>query len=87
MVDAETNTSIREQVVAIENARFIGIRVVCEISGFSKSTILRKIDEGEFPAAVIHEGNLARWDSGEILQWREHQFKKRAERLANAVAA
>jgi predicted DNA-binding transcriptional regulator AlpA len=59
---------------------FIGIRKVCELSGLSKSTILRYIIAQRFPKPVIHSGNLARWDLGEVMKWRAEQFRVRAER-------
>ena len=59
---------------------FIGIRRVCEISGFSKSSILRKIAARQFPAAIIDEGNVKRWDLGECIAWRQARFRERDER-------
>lgn len=59
---------------------FIPVRRVCEIAGFSKSTILRKIDAGLFPAPVIQEGNVTRWDLAEVLSWREERIKERPAR-------
>lgn len=66
---------------------FIGIARVKEISGLSKSTILRRIEKNEFPAATISEGNCTRWDLAEVLTWRAEQFRKRDERLKQARAA
>jgi predicted DNA-binding transcriptional regulator AlpA len=66
----------------IQPEAFIGIRRVCEISGFSKATINRKIKAGQFPAPVIAEGNCTRWDLAEVMTWRAEQFKKRAARTA-----
>jgi predicted DNA-binding transcriptional regulator AlpA len=59
---------------------FINIARVKEISGFSKSTILRRIDAGTFPRPVIADGNCRRWDLAEVLAWRAAQFEKRAQR-------
>ena len=59
---------------------FIPVRRVCEIAGFSKSTILRKIDAGQFPAPVIQEGNVTRWDLAEVLDWRQARIDARPER-------
>ncbi len=73
------------QKQAEESARFIGIRETEEISGYSRSTIKRKIKAGEFPAPVISEGVTVRWDYSEILRWRAQQFAKRAERLARSA--
>lgn len=72
------------QIDAPHATQFIGIRRVCEISGFSKSTILRKEMTGEFPAAVIAEGNLKRWDLGEVLDWRQARIRERDQRQAFA---
>lgn len=69
-----------------EAQAFIGIRRVCEISGFSKSTVLRKEAAGEFPAAVIAEGNLKRWDWGEVLGWRQARIRERDERQRDQSA-
>jgi predicted DNA-binding transcriptional regulator AlpA len=69
-----------------EIKRFIGIREVCEIAGFSKSSILRKIKAGAFPLPVIREGNVTRWDCAECMAWREAQFIKRAERQQTQAA-
>jgi predicted DNA-binding transcriptional regulator AlpA len=65
-----------------EGAAFIGIARVRELSGFSKSTILRKIKDGDFPAPVISGGNCVRWDLAEVMSWRAAQFKARDERNA-----
>ena len=66
---------------------FIGIRKVCEIAGFSKATILRRIKAGTFPRPVIAQGNCVRFDLSEILAWRAEQFRKREERQAVASSA
>lgn len=60
---------------------FVGIRRACELAGFSKSTIRRWIRAGRFPAPVIVEGNVVRFDLAEILAWRAAQFRAREERL------
>ncbi len=72
---------------AVSEIKFIGIRPVCEIAGFSKSTILRKIAKREFPAPVIEDGNCVRWDHAEIMQWRHERFLERAQREAQAATA
>lgn len=71
----------RADIAALQaETAFIGIRRVCEISGFSKATILRKIAAGTFPEPVIREKNVTRWDLAECLAWREDRIKERAER-------
>lgn len=60
---------------------FIGIREVCRIAGFSKSSILRRVKAGTFPEPVIVEGNITRWSLFECRAWRSAQFEKRSERL------
>lgn len=70
-----------------EGAAFIGIARVRELSGFSKSTILRKIKDGEFPAPVISDGNCVRWDLAEVMSWRAAQFKARDERMSKQSEA
>jgi len=76
-----------DQVARVQEVRFIGIREVCEIAGFSKSSILRKVRAGAFPRAVIAEGNTTRWDLAEVLQWRSEQFRKREQRLNDSTEA
>lgn len=77
-----------EQLAVSENARrFIGIRETSEIAGFSKSSILRKIDAGDFPAPVIQEGNVTRWLASEVYAWRDDLIRKRDERLKARAAA
>lgn len=78
---------VRNQVVAIEQPRFITVREVSGIAGFSKSSILRKIAAGEFPRPVIQEGNVTRWDFAEVMRWRTEQFKKRDQRFTLAAEA
>lgn len=65
---------------------FIGIRRVCEIAGLSKSSVLRRVRSGRFPAPVLSEGNCVRWDLAELLSWRSAQFEKREQRLAKQRA-
>ena len=67
--------------------RFLPIRQVCTLVGFSKSTILRKIEGGDFPPPVIRDGNVTRWSESEIRQWQARQFAKREKRLHAAQAA
>lgn len=69
-------------LAALQHPAFIGISRIKEISGFSRSTILRKIKAGDFPAPVIAEGNCTRWDLAEVMSWRAAQFKARDERMA-----
>ena len=68
----------------VEKPSFIGIRQVCEITGFSKSTILRRVADGEFPREVINEGIVKRWDYAEVMRWRAAQFLKRDARVSAA---
>jgi len=75
-----------ERLQADADVAFIALRRVIEISGFCKATITKKIKAGEFPAPVIHDGNCTRWDLGEVLAWREKQFKGRAARQQQAAA-
>ena len=62
----------QEQVTA-----FIRIARVKEISGLSKSTLLRWIKAKRFPSAVIVDGNSVLWDLAEVLAWRADAFRKR----------
>lgn len=59
----------------------IGIKKVCVIVGFSKSSISRKIHAKEFPEPVYSSGNVVRWSLNEVRAWRDAQFLKRDERL------
>lgn len=74
--------AVRENVL-----RFIGIREVENITGYGKSAIRLKVKSGDFPAPVIQEGNVTRWDYAEVLAWRDDLIRKRDERLKNARAA
>lgn len=65
---------------------FIGIKEVCRIAGFSKSSILRRIKAGRFPAPVLVEGNVTRWDLAEVRAWRAAQFAEREKRSAEEAA-
>lgn len=69
-----------------QEPRFISTRKVCEIAGFSRATIARKIKEGSFPKPVISTGNCARYDLGEVLAWRAAMFEQRAARSAGNAA-
>ena len=73
-----------EESIRVAVDEFIGIRRVTEITGFSKSSILRKIDEGEFPEPVIQEANVTRYSLASVLAWQEKKKKERAERLKQA---
>lgn len=76
---AERNA--REEVTA-----FIRIAKVREISGLSKSTLLRWIKAGKFCAPVIQDGNSVLWDLAEVMEWRRLQFAKRDQRVEAAAA-
>lgn len=76
------HANIGELQALADAQAFIGIRKVCEIAGFSKATILRKIAARRFPSPVIREGNVTRWDLAECLAWRVERLKERAERNA-----
>jgi predicted DNA-binding transcriptional regulator AlpA len=83
------------EVSEAELRRFIGVREVSSIAGFSKSTILRKIDAGEFPEPVIQperdsegklKGNCTRWDAAQVYAWRAELLRRQAERLKAGAA-
>lgn len=93
------------QPIAERNAReeapaaFIRISRVKEISGLSKSTLLRWIKARKFPAPVLIEKNkegpklkagtanaVCLWDLAEVMQWRSDQFKKREQRIEAEAA-
>ena len=62
-----------------QHPAFIPIRKVCEISGFSISSIKRKVSAGKFPSPVIRDGNVTRWDLAECLEWRQARLREREE--------
>ena len=72
--------------VGQERQRFIGIKATCEIAGFSKSTILRKIAAGTFPAPAIRNRNVVRFDAAQVFQWRDEILRQRDERLKARAA-
>ena len=86
-MSAEQEAVVRNQVLAMEEVRFIAMRDVSGIAGFSKSSILRKIAAGQFPRPVIQEGNVTRWDYAEVMRWRTEQFRKREQRLTLLAGA
>lgn len=66
---------------------FIGIKKVCEISGLSKSTVLRWAKAGKFPDAIIEAGNMKRWSLAECKAWQQDRVRERAERQAGLPAS
>lgn len=63
---------------------FIRVARVKEITGVSKSTLMRWIAAKRFPEPVVRDAGILLWDLGECLRWRAEQFKKRAERTGKA---
>ena len=49
--------------------QLLRIKSVCRITGMSKSTILRKVKAGTFPASVRLGENNVRWKKSEIEKW------------------
>ena len=80
-------TEKRMHLSANATDSFIGIRKVCEISGFSKSTVLRKVQTGHAPAPVIEQGNLKRWSLAEWQAWQQARIQERAERPRKQASA
>jgi predicted DNA-binding transcriptional regulator AlpA len=64
-----------ENVVESGLPRFLGIRAVEVFTGWSKSSILRRVQKGVFPAPALREGNSVKWDYGSLLVWREEAMK------------
>lgn len=60
----------------------IRVSDVTRITGYSRSTIKRKIAANEFPGPIIVTPNDSRWDLAEIRKWiddrRANPIKKRA---------
>jgi predicted DNA-binding transcriptional regulator AlpA len=77
----EQDKDLAALIQQAEEAAFIGIQAVKRISGFSKSTLLRKIKAKKFPEPVIAEGNCTRWCLREVMAWRAAQFKAREQRM------
>lgn len=70
-----------ERKASEEITAFIRIARVKEISGLSKSTILRWQRVGKFPLPVVSDKNTVLYDLAEVMNWRAAQFKAREERV------
>lgn len=52
-----------------EMKTFIRMPAVIAATGQSRSTILRGVKAGTFPAPIRIGPNAVAWDSGEVLKW------------------
>ena len=70
------NTETINTVVPEPQRRVMRCKEVLEITGYSRSTIFRRIDAGEFPAPVrlSQYGNAIGWDSLEVQKWVDSRF-------------
>ena len=51
------------------NDELLTVKEVAQLTKMSKTTIYRKIQDGEFPRNRNFGGNLVRWSNNEIQQW------------------
>lgn len=49
--------------------RLIRIRTVLEMTGISRSTLYRKIDEGRFPCQIKIAERCCAWREAEVREW------------------
>lgn len=57
------------------NKVFLKISEVKNITGFSRSTIYRRMNQGDFPRQISLGGNTIRWSVKEIKEWVENKIK------------
>lgn len=55
--------------LAMLNDELLTVKEVTQLTKMSKTTIYRKIQDGEFPRNRNFGGNLVRWSNNEIQQW------------------
>lgn len=53
----------------IQSGRLLTIADVCTITAFGRSTIYRKISEGQFPPPIRFSPNAVRWRASTIMAW------------------
>ncbi|HHF0535539.1 TPA: helix-turn-helix transcriptional regulator [Vibrio alginolyticus] len=63
------------------NTRLIRLKEVMAITGLSRSSIYRYIDEGRFPEAVSIGSRTVAWVDREIFQWVESRIDSRDSNL------
>lgn len=51
------------------NDELLTVKEVTQLTKMSKTTIYRKIQDGEFPKNRNFGGNMVRWSNNEIQQW------------------
>lgn len=69
--------------VALTDKRILRLPEVLVIVGVSRSTILRWVDEGEFPAPIKLGGSNSRcvgWLSHEVYEWMDQRAEARLSR-------
>lgn len=59
------------------STRLIRLKEVMAITGLSRSSIYRYIDEGRFPEAVSIGSRTVAWVDREILRWVESRIENR----------
>lgn len=63
------------------NTRLIRLKEVMAITGLSRSSIYRYIDEGRFPEAVTIGSRTVAWVDREIFRWVESRIENRDSNL------
>lgn len=61
--------------------RFLKANQVCDLAGFSRTELYRRIKAGKFPKPLSLGPAMSRWDEAEIIAWQE---KQRAAAQASA---
>ncbi len=57
--------------------RLIRLKQVMEITGLSRSSVYRYIDEGRFPQSVSLGGRAVAWVESEVERWIEEVINQR----------
>ena len=63
------------------------LKLVCEATNLSKTTVWRKQRDGEFPQPIKISANRVVWDQGEVEKWQEAQMAKRRAAVAETSPA
>lgn len=61
---------------------FWRLPLVIKSTGLSRSTILRKVDAGEFPRPVRLSANSVAWVAAEVERWAADRIAERDSRAA-----
>ena len=58
--------------------RFLKRKEVEAVTGYSRSSIYRLIDAGEFPKPVAFNERCVRWRESDIAAWQQRMIKRAA---------